>query len=305
MTASALPEEQGEAWYEALRISPTIDFIKLIVPGRELRDFPEQVRLVHQGLPVGFSTYRIDDPTPTIVEAVLELEPQAQLVHLEVSIDVRHRESSCGSNHLAKLEVVRQHLISHLHPWDGPGLQQASRVSWRPRKSKRVFCDNLERRPYADETLYLGHRTKRWADPQQKNFAFMRLYVKTRDQGQRLPDQLHSTRVEVSIDREGIQELGLSGLASLFGFNFRRLQNYFRLISLDISRQPSKQKDPKLARMIDSAWLSLLNGRIRNVGAYALGTDTRIRRRRLVGANARIQNSLQSLTRTWRPRKKS
>lgn len=152
------------------------------------------------------------------------------VIGLEVSIDFRPKGKLDLLVRTRAMEEIRLWLLAHLYPWQGAGIQFAHRVSRRSGHAEPVWCDTKLRRPERNETLYFGHAKDRYADPDEPNFAFMRLYEKKTDQRTKLPPLKTSVRVEVSLNEAGCRHFGLKAASDLLGFNFRRLSDYFRLV---------------------------------------------------------------------------
>lgn len=288
------------------QISPCVDFVKFSsafmdfgLPGARLKRNYDPVKSQH--------VFTLHDPRPEEIASIMNLSPDAKLEAIEVSLDFLPKRGQfvSASESSDRLEEIRQWLITHLYPWDAPGIQVASRASKAPKHVATLLSQEVERRPFPHETLYFGHRDSKYALSGHTNFAFMRLYRKVSDNGKTLLLRKRCCRVEVNLSQEGCAHFGLLRPSDLFDFNFRSLGSYFRLIK-PITKpyvlRNLRQSLPKMADLLEKTQMRFLSDRLASVGAYAAGFDRAsfVTSDRLAKANDRAQQALKSLTRSWR-----
>lgn len=142
-----------------------------------------------------------------------------------------------------------------------------------------IWCDTKLRRPERNETLYFGHAKDRYANPDEPNFAFMRLYEKTTDQGSRLPPKKTSVRVGVSLNEAGCRHFGLRTPTDVFEFNFSNLSDYFRLVRpvfvtprlrSRLRKSIHTAAHKKLAELVTAKQLAIVEDQARTAGVWSL-----------------------------------
>lgn len=221
----------------------------------------------------------IQNPTVADLEAMSAAMLNPSIIGMEVSIDFRPKEALTLEGRTSAMEELRLWLLAHLYPWQGPGIQFAHRVSRRRGHAEPVWCDTKLRRPERNETLYFGHAKDRYANPDEPNFAFMRLYEKTTDQGSRLPPKKTSVRVEVSLNEAGCRHFGLRTPTDVFEFNFRNLSDYFRLVRpvfvtprlrSRLRKSIHTAAHKKLAELVTAKQLAIVEDQARTAGVWSL-----------------------------------
>lgn len=247
----------------------------------------------------------IQEPTVREIELVAQELPDARFDSIEVFYDFTPKGSLSIVERKAMIENIRQWLISHLYPWQGPGLQIATRASKARKHAEPVFTHVVQRRAYANETMYLGHADPIYADPDQANYAFMRLYAKVTDNKFALLPDKWRCRLELNLNSSGCQHFGLSDPSSLFGFDFRQLGSYFRLVRPEIkpySMPKLRSWNPYMADLLETTRRRLAAGTLQAVGSHAASHDPLINvdgHHRHKAANRMIQIRLDDLTRKF------
>lgn len=215
----------------------------------------------------------LHNATPKKVAMLARLCPEARVTHLEVAIDLTPKWFFMGADRAQLMKIAHDFVLARLYPWDAPGIQVAIRAS-RARgqntfllpyslpKTGVDVTDVATRMAFADEITYFGHRDGEHVMPGEDHFAEMRVYRKATDNKKPLAPKWHRVRAEVSINQAGCEHFGVKTLPDLFGFDFRRLAPYFRLVAPAIKPFFSPQyarTEPLLAaaakRTID-AWIN-------------------------------------------------
>lgn len=180
----------------------------------------------------------IQEPTVKDIDLVVRELPAAVIDAIEVYFDFTPKGALSLLERQNRIEDVRQWVLSHLYPWQAVGIQASTRVSKGRKHSEPVYSGEIERRAARYETMYFGHSDSIFADPDEPNFASMRLYRKVTDNRHGLPPVKHRCRLELTLSQAGCKYFGLTSPASLFGFNFRQFAPYFRLVKPEVALPP-------------------------------------------------------------------
>lgn len=288
------------------KTSPSIDFIKLFSKSfdKPLID-PKRCKSGRHECAAGYGMQvTIQNPTVGDLEAAIAAMVVPVIIGLEVSIDFRPKGKLTPMERVQRMEDIRLWLLAHLYPWGGTGLQFAHRVSSGKGHSEPVWCDRILRRPGRNETLYLGHANDRYADPEQANYAFMRLYEKKTDMRSKLPPGKSSVRVEVSLNEAGCRHFGLNAADSLFGFRFRQLSDYFKLVRpfYTLPRMGRHWRgSERFAEMIANKMLAIVEDQARIAGVWSLHNARHVYPTlgRHVNGNRIIGTRLDNLTKKY------
>lgn len=254
--------------------SPSVDFIKFFLPSYAKCPIDSElwkIGLIECSLGRGWHL-TIQTPSVWDVQTVHMSFPDARFIGLEVSIDFRPKGDLPLLERTIRREEMRRWLMSHLYPWSGRGIQYAHRVSNGRKRSELLFSSAILRSSERNETLYFGHRDDIYADSKQENFAFMRIYEKKTDANSvLLPEQMVS-RIEVSLNERGCKHYELMHPGDLFGFNFRSLSEYFRLVKpMVLEPRPKRSRtSPALAEAIARKKVSYTEQVGKTAGAWAL-----------------------------------
>lgn len=248
----------------------------------------------------------LHDPKPIDFKAVESAFPTAQFAALEVFFDLKPKKPSTLAEREAMLRDIQQWILSHLYPWNGNGLQVATRVSRGRGHSEPLYNDVVERRPLPSETMYFGHSKQFYADPALPNFAFMRMYIKKADRGGMLIPEKWRTRVEVNLNDSGCAAYGLTTPSSLFKFDFRALGSYLHFFKPTVKAANLKNLrrfNPKMATLLETSRKRMAETTLRDAGAHTGSREKLINlngRHRHPKANRMIRYRLDDLTRKYR-----
>ena len=291
--------------------SASIDFVKVFHPTHVSLPIESKQRNIHCDLGQGQCT-TIHDPSPEDLDAVLPLLDDARIIELEVSLDFRVRGKPDDAERERMLHELKSRIISHLYPWEAPGIQEGHRVSHREGKAEQIVSLSGDITPARiGSTLYLGHSNSRYANPDQPNFASIRFYLKQRDNRHALAPKRWSVRVEVTLTREGCENFGLRTLDDLRDFNYRKLNEYFRMVlpSYSFGTLKRRRRSPKHGRSFDPTlqaameeWVAkYLARRVRDAGTWSLLNTVFATPERVPYpyANRRIGMELNNLTRRF------
>lgn len=252
----------------------------------------------------------IQDPTPEDIAIVARELPTAVLDALEVYFDFTPRGNFPLSDRHKKIEMVRQWILSHLYPWQAAGIQAVSRVSKGRKHSELVFSNLVERRAERHETMYFGHSDSAFADPDEPNFASMKLYRKVTDNRCSLPHAKHRCRLEVTLSQFGCHHFGLVNPVDIFGFEFRLPGPYFRMVKPEVRayKMPKLRAwNPRMAEVTERARTRMAASTLRDVGSHAACREILINvdgRHRHAEGNRMILYRLDDLTRRFNERPK-
>lgn len=247
----------------------------------------------------------IQEPTVHEIELVARELPDARFDSIEVFYDFTPKGSLSVVERKAMIENIRQWLISHLYPWQGPGLQIATRVSKGRKHAEPIYTHVVERRAEANETMYLGHSDPMYADEEQANYAFMRLYSKITDNNAALLPEKWRCRLELNLNSAGCRHFGLTDPGSLFGFDFRQFGPYFRLARPEIKTciMPKLRSwNPRMAALLERTKQRMALDTLQQVGSHAASHETLINvdgHHRHKDGNRMIQIRLDDLTRKF------
>lgn len=307
LTSAAMTTTPSEPDFDCYKKSCGVDFVRffsrtakaLALPNSKTKTIP-----LRAGGADGM-LLTIQEPTVFEIETVAQELPDAQFDGIEVFYDFTPKGCSSPEQRKAMIENIRQWLISHLYPWQGPGLQIATRVSKGRKHAEPVFTHVVERRADANETMYFGHADPIYADPDQANYAFMRLYAKVTDNRTALLPDKWRCRVELNLNSAGCRHFGLSDPSRLFGFDFRQLGPYFRLARPEIkpcAMPKLRSWSPRMADLLEATRMRLAWDTLQNVGSHAASHDSLINvdghHRHKLG-NRMIQIRLDDLTRKF------
>lgn len=248
----------------------------------------------------------IQDPQPSDLLTVAKELPEAIFDAIEVYFDLTPKDQGLTlPQHHAHIEEVRQWLISHLYPWEAVGLQVATRVSSGKRHCEPVLSGDVERRAKKNETMYLGHSDSIYADPDEPNFASMRLYRKVTDNRMALPPNKHKCRLEVTLNQFGCKHFGLTTPESIFSFDFRKLGQYFRLVKPEVRpyvMRKLRKKAPLMAALLEPKRTKMAADTLIFAGSHAASHEKLLNvdgKHRHQTGNRRIQIRLDDLTKKF------
>ncbi|AXS78629.1 hypothetical protein [Dechloromonas sp. HYN0024] len=308
LTPAAMTSAPSDPIFDSYKKSCGIDFVRFFSRTAKALPLPAS-KTKTTPLRAGSSDgmlLTIQEPTVSEIKTVAKELPEAQFDSIEVFYDFTPKGCSSLEQRKAMIENIRQWLISHLYPWQGPGLQVATRVSKGRKHAEPVFTHIVERRANANETLYLGHADPIYADPDLANYAFMRLYAKVIDNKTALLPNKWRCRLELNLTSTGCRFFGLTSPNSLFGFDFRQLGPYFRLARPDIkpcSMPKLRSWNPRMADLLEATRMRLALDTLKNVGSHAASHEPLINvdghHRHKVG-NRMIQIRLDDLTRKFK-----
>lgn len=291
------------------KLSACIDFVKFYstVP-LDKKNRPSSAKYNEYKWPDGafYATVTIHDPGPIDIQCVADRLPLATLKEIEIAIDLTPKGILTPLERFHRIEQAREWILSHLYPWNGPGLQVAARASSGPGRFQKVFLVDGERRPFGGETLYLGHARKKYSDPGAPNYASLRLYKKTTDKRSKLSPKKFSCRLEVTLNSEGCGHFGLVSARSILGFDFRRLGPYFRMVKAEVKPAVARRirkYNPKLAVVVEKKLEQMAKQAFDDIGAYGAIHYKRVivdGRHRHAGANRKIGVRLDDLTKKFK-----
>ncbi|PBB39610.1 hypothetical protein [Mesorhizobium sp. WSM3868] len=215
------------------------------------------------------------------VKARWDLQQPAEIVGIEVSVDFTPRKPSDEARALMFGVLVRSHLPSRDvidKPLDRP------RFAWkkgrtgtsyvlgddprRPDRSDAFLLDPAKDRPATiDSTYYAGAEGTR---------SSWRTMVKLLDKqniatGTRevLPEEKKRVRIEVTIDKDELDEMGIRGIEDLADFKFQRFQGrYFKFrvpTFPELAYEPAEKRRP----LLEILWKKRLQ-RFLNAGVVGL-----------------------------------
>ena len=255
----------------------------------------------HDGMLLTIHDTKVED-----IEVVARELPEAVFDSIEVYYDFTPKGALSLTDKHQRIEMVRQWILTHLYPWQGVGIQEATRVSSGPRHAEAVFNGDIERRAENNETLYFGHAKRIHANRDKANYAFMRLYNKKTDNKKALSPDKYRCRVEVNLNSMGCEHFGLTDPSSLFGFDFRKLGPYFRLVKPEVRisymRKLRKWNIP-MAELLESKRTRMAADTLRDVGSHAAIKNKLINvdgHHRHSEGNRMIQVRLDDLTRKFK-----
>lgn len=294
--------------FTTFKRSCSIDFVKFhstttaalsITPAR-LRIKPLRAE-GHDGMLV-----TIHDPTIHDILLMQRDLPGATVAGLEVFFDFTPKGSLTSDAHHLQIETVRQWVLTHLYPWQGKGIESATRVSHRPLQSSTVYSDAVERRAMRHETMYFGHSDSKYAHHSKPNYASMRLYRKVTDKIRPPKPKQHRCRLELTLNSQGCRYFGLTSPDSLFGFEFRRLGEYFRFVKPEVKTyvmRKQRKTNPRMAELLERTRMRMAAQTLREVGAHSASEEKLINvdgRHRHKVANRMVQTRLDDLTRKFK-----
>lgn len=248
----------------------------------------------------------IHDTTVEDIEVVARELPGAVFDSVEVYYDFTPKGALSLTEKHQRIEMVRQWILTHLYPWQGVGIQEATRVSSGPRHVEAVFNGDIERRAENYETMYFGHRDQKYADRDKSNYAFVRLYYKKSDNKKALSPDKYRCRVEVNLNSSGCKHFGLTDPRSIFGFDFRQLGPYFRLVKPEVRISPMlklRTWNIPMAELLESKRTRMAADTLRDVGSHAAIKNKLINvdgHHRHSEGNRMIQVRLDDLTRKFK-----
>ncbi len=302
---SALPEPD----FKLFKLSSKIDFIRyfsfvnksidLHLPKSHIEYKPLRAN-GHDGM-----LMTIHDPDYYDLIIVDRELPDATIDAIEVSCDYTPKGKGLPlTERHERIEEMRQWVISHLLPWQGEGIQAATRVSRGRGHSAHVFKGVIRRRARTEETMYYGHSNSMYADRTKPNFASMRLYKKVTDNNGSLLPPKHSCRLELTLTQLGCNHFGLTSPESIFNFEFREFGQYFRFVNPEI-KQPIFSKNVRdrhhrIVKHLEKEMMREAEETLLRVGSHAashvelLNVD---RHHRHTEGNRRILHSLDDLSR--------
>lgn len=240
----------------------------------------------------------IHDPSPEDVRALCGALGAPMLAEIEVAVDVNCVPSVAASSRDEVLKMV----IVNIFAWgldpDGNGLIGPLRGYFCPELRKvQPFNHRL---PQPSHQLLYGHRT----DPVQ-----VKAYYKKTDCRRRLSPVAWRARVEVALRREGLLAHGLSTLADLQVFRFRKeLSGYFRHVKaatmrvLDRRNTSASQLHRLIAERLQQCQVHPEFQRAGMGSATGQGklAGKRLRKHRNLEVNNRIGQALMRLERSFR-----
>ena len=254
----------------------------------------------HDGILLTIHDTKVED-----IELVARELPGAVFESVEVYYDFTPKGAISLLERHQRIETVRQWVISHLYPWQALGIQAATRVSKGPRHVDAVYNGDVERRAACYETMYFGHADPKYSDPAEPNYAFMRLYRKIKDNGLALLPDKYRCRVEVNLNLSGCRHYGLTDPGSIFGFDFRQLGPYFRLVKPEVglcSMPKLRTWNRPMAELLEIARARMAAGTLRDVGSHSASKEKLINvdgHHRHKEGNRMIQIRLDDLTRKF------
>jgi hypothetical protein len=293
--------------FDCYKRSCGIDFVRFFSStSKSLPLPPERTKVtpLHAGGANGM-LLTIQEPNVSEIELVAQELPGSRFDSIEIFYDFTPKGSLSIAERKAMLETIRQWLISHHYPWQGPGLQIATRISRGWKHSEPIYTHEVERRAAANETMYLGHSDPKYADNEQPNYAFMRLYRKITDNRVTLLPEKWRCRLELNLNRSGCQHFGLTDPSSLFGFDFRQLGPYFRLVRPEIKScklLQLRKQNPRMAALLERTRQRMALDTLQKVGTHAASHEPLINvdgRHRHTTGNRIIQVRLDDLTRKF------
>ena len=145
----------------------------------------------------------IHDPKIKDLQYLLDHHPDCEIQGLEVAIDFRLADDS---NDRMKLITLHSWLKKRLFPQRDQRMQRVSRRKYYDLHLGKIVKDTLKTRS--------GVQSVYWTN--NNGFEQMRLYIKTRDNGQPLAQ--HSVRVETTLSRGGCQNAHVSHVSTLPNF---------------------------------------------------------------------------------------
>lgn len=229
-----IPVHERESCFRHAKISAKIDFVRLDNPSRQ--KVPRSIAGVVKHHGAGFTVH---DPTPDD----LHLLRGFKMIECEFAIDLKPPKTVLGIARYRQCCAIHQHITSRIWPFDAKGVQRSYRVSPAVETAYEPYSVNLlgeatdPRLPDIDrhEVEYIGHKSGFIGrDHSLPNFAQVRIYYKTIDQRQVLPEQHRMVRMEVTIDRAGLEAMNLNDAVNLVGFRFRpKLALIFRMLKPD------------------------------------------------------------------------
>ena len=308
--------------FNDVHISAKIDFIQLFSPIHTglkkvvgkiyIKDLQEQGQTGQLITIHDFEQSDIEELSKYFTDCRLDA---VQINAVEISVDFRPRSRLRKTELDVQVECWRRWLIMHVYPWDAPGIQEAYRVVRKSIGSVKgarpetlgIFGDvgsnYAERIAGYNETFYLGHRDKIYADPNADNFAQLKIYGKRKDHNRALLCKKWSARIEVTLNKGGCSHFQLHKLEDISRLNFRRvLSRYFRMVTPEIKDAPEEGAETLITKV--RQWRVKTTRRwLAEVGAYVLhkhGTAIIDRYHRHVKANERIGDELNNLSRKFK-----
>lgn len=228
---SIIPTHERQSCFHAAKTSAKIDFIRL-ANGRGHK-LPRSITGIVKHHAGGFTVH---DPSPDDVLLLRGLE----LVECEFAIDFKPPKNVRGADRSRQCQAIHQYITSRIWPFDSQGVQRSYRVSPAPEIAYKPYSVDEHgaatdpRLPDLNrlEVEYLGHRSGFIGrDHSMPSWAQVRIYHKTTDQSQCLPDEQKVVRMEVTIDEDGLRRMNLHDAADLAGFRFRpQLAVIFRML---------------------------------------------------------------------------
>jgi hypothetical protein len=308
---ASLPEPN----FDLFKISSGIDYVRLFsLESKNLELHLPKSKIKYKFLRAGGHDgmlVTIHDPTVYDLIVITRELPDAVVDALEVYCDFTPRDKRMPlKERHDRIEDVRQWLISHLLPWQGAGIQPATRVSAGRGHSAPVFTPKIRRRAAPDEMMYFGHSDSKYADRTKPNLASMRLYKKATDDKSVLLPAEHRCRLEVTLNQFGCKHFGLTDPDSIFDFDFRDLGEYFRLVRPEIRRPPLskrvRERHPLLAKYVEEMAMRTAEETLMLVGSHAASHEKLLnvdRLHRHAAGNKMIQKSLDDQSRRVKKRR--
>lgn len=160
----------------------------------------------------------IHDPSRSELERLVHEGEDPPLNGLELAVDFELKDDVPMNARVQALEQCFLALATRFRPED----HSPTGVGYKAAHVGRVGQPFHTRVPSSQETLVYGHKNTGL------NF---KLYLKRQDHGNELPLDQWRVRLEITMQRYGLNLVGLNRVSSLFGFGYRKaLAKCFRVI---------------------------------------------------------------------------
>jgi len=181
--------------------------------------------------------FPLHDPT---LDEIRQLSAHS-LRYVEIAVDARPRRAVPPAKRLIVLKEAYDTIARCLYPWHGPfmtpGVRTNDGVTTKGATNRLPVFNVADVRA---ETAYYGDK---------KDPAYLKLYLKTIDQGKALPADKLVVRLELVLQDEALPFLGLNRVGDLFDVNLRTLlAGYFHcgrpvLNGIDINSKLYRRRD--------------------------------------------------------------